>query len=151
MDLGKVDLSRKSEHVVVVPIASLNRATLGALAYARSIGGVVYAINIAQEHELMAKLRRRWEELNTDIILITEYSPYRTILTPLIDYIAKIADATKSDEKITVIVPQFMTDEPLGNFLHNHTGFILRETLLKNNKIIVATYPYWLHDENEKK
>ena len=52
------------------------------------------------------------------------------------------------DEKITVIVPQFVTHERLGEVLHNHTSFFIRETLLKNDNIIVSTFPYHLVDED---
>ncbi|MBP1736479.1 MAG: amino acid permease [Oscillospiraceae bacterium] len=147
IDLSKVNLRKKYEHIVIVPIASLNKATLGALEYAQSIGGLVFALNVSPDLESMEKLKKRWAELDTDIMLIAKYSPYRAVVTPLLNYISLIAASTEEGERVTVIVPQFMTDERWGNILHNHTGFFIRETLLKNDKVIVATYPYHLTDE----
>lgn len=146
LDLSKLDLRRnEKEHTVIVPIASLNKAVIGALQYAQSIGGQVYALNVSPDLESIEKLKTRWKELDTDIILITQYSPYRAVVNPLIKYISSIAaEKTEGGEKVTVVVPQFITHERWGNLLHNHTGFILHEALLQNDKVVVATYPYHL-------
>ncbi|OPJ65368.1 APC family permease [Clostridium chromiireducens] len=147
IDLKKVNLRRKYTHIVVVPIASLNRATIGALEYAQSISENVIALNISTDKEAMEKLKQRWSELDTDILLVTRYSPFRAVVTPLLKNIELIANSAAKNEKITVIVPQFVTNERFGEVLHNHTSFFIRETLLKNDNIIVSTFPYHLVDE----
>jgi len=148
IELNKIDLSKKKhEHIVIVPIASLNKAVIGALQYAQSIGGLVFALNVSTDKECMEKLKARWNELDTDIILLAEYSPYREVVNPIVKYIDLIASATEENEKVTVIVPQFITHERWGNILHNHTGFILHEALLQNDKVVVATYPYHLNND----
>ena len=146
VNLSELNLRRNDkEHTVIVPIASLNKAVLGALQYAQSIGGQVYALNVSTDKESMDKLQKRWSELDTDVILISKYSPYRAIINPLVKYIAAIADEKAlGDDKVTVVVPQFITHGHWGNILHNHTGFILHETLLQNDKVVVSTYPYHL-------
>jgi len=151
LNLRKVDFKIKYTHIVVVPIASLNKATIGALQYAQSISDNVIALNISPDREAMEKLKTKWSELDTDILLVTKYSPYRAVVTPLIRNIELIANSTADNEKITVIVPQFVTHERFGEVLHNHTSFVIRETLLKNDNIIVSTYPYHLIDEDISK
>jgi hypothetical protein len=148
LKLSKVNFKIKYKHIVIVPIASLNKATIGALQYAQSIGKEVIALNISPDMESMAKLKKRWSELDTDIQLVSHYSPYRAVVTPLLKNIVKILDETKEDEKVTVIVPQFVTHERWGEVLHNHTSFFIRETLLRNKDVVVATYPYHLLDED---
>lgn len=86
--------------------------------------------------------------LDTDIRLITKYSPYRVVVTLILKYIDQLSQAAGENEKITVILPEFETHEWWGSFLHNHTGFFLRETLLRKNNIIVSTFPYHLTDED---
>lgn len=147
LNLKKVDFKIKYTHIVVVPIASLNKATIGALQYAQSVSDNVIAINISTDREVMEKLKVRWNELDTDIILVSKYSPFRTIVTPLLKNIELIANSAAKNEKITVIVPQFITNERFGEVLHNHTSFIIREALLKNDNIIVSTFPYHLINE----
>lgn len=151
LNLKKIDLKIKYTHIVVVPIASLNKATIGALQYAQSISDNVIALNISPDKEAMEKLKIRWNELDTDILLVAKYSPYRAVVTPLLKSIELIANSTADNEKITVIVPQFVTHERFGEVLHNHTSFFIRETLLKNDNIIVSTYPYHLVDEDISK
>ncbi|KZL89656.1 APC family permease [Clostridium magnum] len=148
LNLKKVDLRRKYTHIVVVPIASLNKATIGALQYAQSISDNVIALNISTDMEAMEKLKNRWNELDTDILLVAKYSPFRAVVTPLLKYIVQISDAAGENEKVTVIVPEFVTHEHWGEVLHNHTSFFIRETLLRNNNIIVSTFPYHLADED---
>ncbi|QIB70666.1 APC family permease [Aminipila butyrica] len=148
--LNKVDFKLHYEHIIVVPIASLNKASIGALQYAHSLSGRVIALNISPDTEAMEKLKRRWNQLNTDMELISKYSPYRAVVTPLLENIYQIADEAGDKEKLTVIVPQFMTKEPWSGLLHNHTGLFIRESLLKKGNIIVATYPYNLDQEEDE-
>ena len=149
--LNNVDFRIKYTHIVVVPIASLNKATIGALQYAQSISDNVIAINISTDKEAMERLKQRWDELDTDIILVSKYSPYRAVVNPLLHNIEIIANSTTGDEKVTVIVPQFVTKVKYGEALHNHTSFFIRETLLKKDNIIVSTFPYHLIDEDSSK
>lgn len=149
LKLEKVDFRIKYNHTIIVPIASLNKATIGALQYAQSLSENVIALNISPDTETMEKLKLKWSELDTDILLVTEYSPYRAVVTPLLKNITQIAEAAGESEKVTVIVPQFVTHERFGEFLHNHTSFFIRETLLRNNNIVVSTFPYHLADDEE--
>ncbi|GKU27026.1 APC family permease [Clostridium folliculivorans] len=144
VNLKTINMKRKYTHIVVVPIASLNKASISTLQYAQSLSENVIALNISPDQEAIDKLKHRWNELDTDIILVSRYSPYRAIINPLIENIQLIADAAGEDEKITVILPEFISHEKRGEVLHNHTSLILRETLLRNHNIVVSTYPYHL-------
>lgn len=148
-DIEKVDLMEKFNHIIIVPISSVNRATLYTLQYARSITPDVIALNVSPDKESMEKLKLKWNELNSDMLLVSKYSPYREIVAPIIKYIGAIAEAAGPTEKITVILPQFMTDERGDALLHNHTSFLLKEALLKYNNLVVATFPYHLKYGNK--
>lgn len=148
-DILNAELDKQFVHIMIVPIASLNKATLKALQYARSITPDVIAINISTDKELLEKLKKKWSTLNTDILLISKYSPYRAVVTPLLSFIADIVKYSGENEKITVLLPQFVTPEWWGQLLHNHTSFFLRETLLKNKNVVISSYPYHLPDEEE--
>lgn len=146
-DILNVELDKQFTHICIIPIASLNKATLDALQYARSITPNVIALNVSIDKEAIEKLRTKWDALNTDILLVTKYSPYRRVVAPLLGYIKIIADAASEDERVTIILPQFITNKWWGNLLHNHTGFFLRENLLNNKNVVVSTYPYHLNDK----
>lgn len=147
-DLADIKLDKDFKHVMIVPIASINKAALNALQYARSITPDVIAINISTSRQLMEKIKERWDELNTDIMLIARYSPYRTVITPLLKYIDDIASAADENERITVLLPQFIIHEWWGNILHNKTSFFIRESLLRHENVIISTYPY--HIDNDR-
>ncbi len=147
-DLKDYNLNKPFTQIIVVPIASLNKAALATLQYARSLSSYVIALNVSTDNKEIDKLKNRWAKLDTDILLVSKYSTYRTVVTPLLGYINQIANATSETEKITVMIPQFITHEGLGEFLHNHTGFIIRESLLRNKNVIVSTYPYHLEDND---
>ncbi len=146
-DYKAADLQKKFTHLAVVPIASLNKASLSALQYAKSVTDNVIALNISISKEQMEKLKASWSELDTDIVLVSKYSPYRHIVTPLLQSIDDIASRASDDEKITVVLPQFITHKWWGNLLHNNTGIFLRESILRNKNVIVSTYPYHLDDD----
>ncbi|AKA70900.1 APC family permease [Clostridium scatologenes] len=146
-DLENTSLGKKFTHIVIVPIASLNKASLSALQYARSITDDVIALSVSANKDELEKLKIKWNELNTDILLISKYSTYRQVITPLLQYLDTIADAASDTEKITVLMPQFVTHTWWGNLLHNHTGFFIRENLLRKSNIIISTYPYHLNDD----
>jgi amino acid transporter len=131
-------------HIMIVPLASINKAALSALQYARSITPHVIALNVSTDKEELEKFKVRWDELNTDILLVAKYSPYRAVVTPLLKYINDITNASGENEKITVLLPQFIVDEWWGEILHNHTSFLLREALLHNKDVVISTYPYHL-------
>ncbi|MDF2505714.1 APC family permease [Clostridium sp.] len=153
-ELINANIDKEFTHIFVIPIQSLNKASLNALQYARSITPNVIAISIYTDKVQADKLQNKWKELNTDILLVSKYSPYRAIVTPLISYIDIIAKAAGKDEKITLLLSQFMVDEWWGSLLHNHTSFLLRETILHNENITVATCPYHFNDKysaNENK
>ncbi|OPJ60855.1 APC family permease [Clostridium oryzae] len=141
-ELPEIKLNTEYNHVVVVPIASINKATVNALKYARSISPDVIALNVSPDKDAIEKLEKRWHKMDTDILLVSKYSSYRAIVGPLISYIGAIVKASSDSEKITVVLPEFITHQWLGGLLHNHTGFVLREALLKYNNVVIATYPY---------
>jgi amino acid transporter len=147
--LKEIDFKIKYDHLMIVPLVSLNKATIGALQYAQSVSENVIALNISTDKESLQRLRDRWELLDTDIKLVTNYSPYRAVVTPIINYIDQISKATGENEKVTVILPEFESHEWWGSFLHNHTGFFLRETLLRKSNIIVSTFPYHLTEADK--
>ncbi len=148
-ELLKSQLDRKFTHIMIVPIESLNKGALNALQYARSITPDVIALNVSTSKEAMEKLQTRWKELNTDILLVSKYSPYRAVVTPLIKYISDIVEAAGENEKITVVLPEFIVHEWWGEILHNHTSFFIRETLLRNENVVIATHPYHLAEDEE--
>ena len=58
-DIKNINFEAKYNHLIVVPIASLNKAALGALQYARSLTPDVIALNVSTDKEALEKLKAR--------------------------------------------------------------------------------------------
>ena len=147
-DLEKADIDHAAYHNrVIVPLASINRASIRALKYAQTISDHIIAFNVSIDQESGEKLKRKYGLLHTKIPLYVKYSPYRTIVEPLLEFIeSEEYNYTKGD-MITVVLPEFEVKRRWQRFLHNGTGRFVAGQLLKYKHIVVARMPLQLKDE----
>lgn len=144
-ELAEIDIDEdKYVNHVIVPIASINKASIRALRYAKTISDKVTAFHVSIDEEDSEKMRKRWALLNTDIKLYIRYSPYRKIIEPLLELIESEEHEYKKGDMITVVLPKFSVSSLWHNLLHNHTRFFLENKLLKYKHIVVATMPLQL-------
>ncbi len=142
------EISEHQDRHIIVPLASLNRASFKALAYAKCLAGYnsIRAFHVALDEETAEKLRRKWTEFGLDIPLIIRVSPYRDTITPLMDYIESEEDAFRQDDLITVVIPQFVVKKWWHNLLHNQTGFFIKNRLMHDPRVAVITVSYYLKE-----
>jgi len=136
-------LPRRS--VAVVPIASLNRASLTALAYARVIADDVTAVHVATEPETGQTLQQRWRETVLTIPLVIVDSPYRELLGPLVAVIEKL-HREKGGPLVTVVIPEFVPVHWWERLLHTQTAWRLRRALAQIPDVVITMVPYHLRD-----
>jgi amino acid transporter len=150
-ELEAIDLSKDTyRNHVIVPIESVNKASIRALRYAKTISNNIVAFNVAIDEESEHRTRERWQKLNTNIPLIIKYSPYRKVIEPLLEFIDSYEDHnyTKGD-MITVILAQFAVRTWWHIFLHNQSRIFLQRDLLTHKHIVVATMPLQLKKDND--
>jgi amino acid transporter len=125
---------------VVVPVAHLNRAAAEALVYARTITDDVRAVHIASEEDGGAAFERRWREWSRDEIpLQLVASPYREVVSPLLDLITDLtADGTNP---VTVVVPTVVPAHFWQAPLHNQLEYVLNFTLQTKPGIEIKAVP----------
>lgn len=132
-------------NVVIVPIGDVNRCSLQALRYAKRLSNDVRAVTIVTETGSFERFKLRWDRFPdiTEGIKVEaiEYD-YRDILTPLVEYIEKVNNVEFPEQVITVVVPEFVSDNIMENFLHNQTANILRTRLQVNQDIVIIDVPY---------
>jgi hypothetical protein len=75
-------------------------------------------------------------------------SPYRLFLEPLIEYIAEIARQRQPGETITIVVPEFISDNLLTAALHTNTANLLRSQLKHQHGVVITNVPYHVHESN---
>jgi amino acid transporter len=143
---------RTFRHTFIVPVASLNKPTLDALDYARSLSPHVIAVHIVEgeDPEETERFMEQWRKYmgNTDIQLAVIESPYRSFLGPLLAYIDAI-DRQDPGDTITIILPEAVPTRPWEYFLHAQTALRLKAALLFRPNTVLADMPYLLGTAEE--
>jgi amino acid transporter len=133
-------------HRILVPIGDVNRASLQALAYARSLTPDVRAVHVVTEGpEEVERLRGRWERCGLDIPLVILESPFRATVGPLLAYIDSYRKS-HPNTTITVLLPEFVPAHWWEHILHNQSALRLKAALFFRPGTVVTSVPYHLQD-----
>ena len=138
---GEQLLPARLPPVVVVPVGRLDRPTLAALSFARSISPEVTAVHVADSREEAAAFRAQWDAFGLDTPLVIIESPYRRLVEPLLAYIDAV-DRQDRRRPITVVLPEFVPRHWWEYLLHNLTAWRLKLRLFARPDTIVVDVPY---------
>lgn len=133
---------------VIVPIESINKSSVRALRYAKTISDRVTAFTVCIDSASAEKIKERYSLLNMDIPLIIKYSPYRKVVDPLLKFIQSAEYDYQKGDMITVILPQFAVKKWWHKLLHNHSRVYIERELLKHKHIVVSVMPLQLKDDD---
>lgn len=148
-ELATIDIARDVyRNRVIVPIESINKASIRALRYARTISENVIAFNVSTDEEQARKLREKYSLVKTDVPLIIKYSPFRRVVEPLLRFIESAEYDYQKGDIITVILPQFVVRAWWNKILHNRTRVFIERQLLKHKHIVVSTMPLQMKDDD---
>ncbi|MFD1178379.1 APC family permease [Paenibacillus puldeungensis] len=133
-------------NVIIVPVAGITHVVENSLNYAKSLSPhQIIAVHIPFEREDEAIFEQKWGNWQPGIRLVTLYSPYRSIVQPLLKFVDIVQNkANESNYQVTVIIPQFIPKKGWHNILHNQSSLLIRAHLLYRKNVIVATVPYHL-------
>jgi amino acid transporter len=129
-------------HRVIIPISAVHQGTLEALDYALSLTDDVTAVHISIDAVQTEKLRNKWNWWGKGVRLVVIESPYRTFLEPFLDYVSELCAILQPNERLTIVVPQFIPRHWWHNLLHTQTAFWLRFILLNKRGIVITEVPY---------
>ncbi|GMA51541.1 APC family permease [Alicyclobacillus contaminans] len=135
--------------ITIVPIASVNKASVNALRYAASNFKNVIAVTVvtsdseAEMRRMTDKIEQDWARLQTDIRLIVIHSQYRAVAKRLQRFVQYELNRYRP-ENITIVIPQFITHKWWHKLLHNKTGGLLMAWLVLNQSVKVVAVPYRL-------
>jgi amino acid transporter len=133
-------------HTVIVPVSGIHQGSLSALHYARILSDDVTAVHVSIDPTEADKVRKKWETWGEGTRMVMLDSPYRLFLEPLLEYITEIADQRQPGETITIVVPEFVSDNRLSAFLHTNTADLLRSQLKHQHGIVITNVPYHVHE-----
>jgi amino acid transporter len=132
---------QRHTHCVVVLVGSLNKGTLDALHYAKSLApDRLIAISVVADEAEQEELNRQWMERGLMMELHTIYSPYRELTQPVLDYLDEL-DAENADDLITVVIPEYVVTTWYTQALHNQSAFALKARLLFRPHTVVTSVP----------
>ncbi|MBW4507530.1 MAG: APC family permease [Scytonematopsis contorta HA4267-MV1] len=131
-------------HPAVVLVGQLNRGTVQALDYARSIADDIVAVHVDIGSTDRERLQEKWQQLESDIPLKILESPYRSLIEPLLDFVTRYEAQQHSGVFTTVIIPVFVTRNWWDGLLHNQTTFFLKNALRATKSRVVTTVRYYL-------
>jgi amino acid transporter len=132
------------KNLIIVPISGLSKVVAASLRYSKAMGGDVIALYIYSAEEEREKFETKWKSLNIDVTLHVLYSPYRSIVQPILGYVSELEMQKTIYNYITIVIPEFEPAKLWHRFLHNQTGWILRTLLILRENVIVSTLPYHL-------
>ncbi len=132
-------------HLILVAVASLDLASMRALAYAASLQQPVLVLHVSPAEEEGERFREYWRTWGDHLPLEVVVSPYRAIVAPMVNYIESLHDL-RPELTLTVILPELVVRHWWHRALHNRTAPRLRRALRPLPKIVVTTVPFHLPD-----
>jgi amino acid transporter len=134
--------SQTTRHRVIMPVSGVHQGTVIALRYARILSDDVTAVHVVIDSEEADKIGRKWKKYGEGVRLVMLNSPYRLLIEPLLQYINEIAQQRQSGETMTIVVPEFVSNNRLTSALHMNTAALLRSQLKRQPGIIIIDVPY---------
>jgi amino acid transporter len=130
-------------HLTIVPVASLDRAAMRALAYAVSLHQPVLALHISPGEDEAQRFRSYWREWGDHLPLEIVVSDYRATVAPMIHYIETLHHQ-RPDLTLTVILPELVVPHWWQRLLHHRIAPRLKRALESLPKVVVTTVPFHL-------
>ncbi|MBE3556881.1 MAG: APC family permease [Firmicutes bacterium] len=145
-------LKRPQPHQVltIVFASGIHRVLLESLSFAQSLGTETIVVYIGFDEASIEEMERKWKEWGNPCRLVTLYSEYRSLVGPVARFLQRMEQWEHRPDAVHVIIPQLIPTKPWQYLLHNHTGLILSNWLLRHRDVVVTTVPYHLGETPRK-
>ncbi|MGB3676247.1 MAG: amino acid permease, partial [Candidatus Nanopelagicales bacterium] len=142
VDLNYQAYNRLHNHVIVL-VKNIDRRLIRALQYAKTLrADEVEALFVdLTGGDMVATMRERWNEAGFGIKLTVIESPYREVISPVIEYVRTFPRPTK-DDIVTVIIPEYAPMNAADAMLHDQTSFWIKQQLFGEEGVIAVDVPY---------
>jgi amino acid transporter len=142
-----------NEPLIIIPLDRWSRLSEKALRFAMKLSSEVQAVHVDAE-DSYEEVRQMWQynvsepfhrvgRVAPQLVLLN--SPYRFVLTPLVDYVLKV-ETEVPHRQIAVLVPEVVVKHWWQAPLHNQRAQMLKLLLLMrgNQRIMVINIPWYL-------
>jgi len=128
----------------IVLVAQMHRPALHALAYAKAARHTTLkAVTVKVDRGASLALQKRWAQMNLGAPLVVLDSPYRDLVSPVLDYVKSLHRASPR-EAVFVYVPEYIVGRWWEQLLHNRNTARLRAQLLNVPNVVVSAVPWML-------
>ncbi|PYM86080.1 MAG: amino acid permease [Candidatus Rokuibacteriota bacterium] len=132
-------------HTVLVPIGDVHRGVVAAVQYAKLLSPEAKAVYVETDPVATRALEEKWIKWGMGVPLVILTSPYRSVLTPLLEYIDHLQEEQGEVRRVvTVVLPEFIPHRWWQHLLHNQTALLIKGALLFRKDVIVTDVPYHL-------
>lgn len=140
---GRATALPSATHGIVL-VAQLHRPALRALAYAKAARhSTLKAVSVQIDRGASSALEKRWTQLDVGVPLVVLDSPYRDLVSPMLDYVKNVHLASPRDV-VVVYVPEYIVGRWWEQLLHNRSTARLRAQLLQVPNVVVSAVPWKL-------
>ncbi len=133
---------------VVLPISGVHRGVIKALEFACSISEQVTAVYIEIDPGAADAVREQWEKWGQHVPLVVLASPYRSVVSVLLDYLEQTDSDHNDGQKAILVLPEFIPAHWWENFLHNQTAWMIKLAMLyqrrRGSGRVVVDVPFHL-------
>jgi hypothetical protein len=151
-----LDVGERRPPLAVVPIRRWDKVARKALTFALEFAPEVVAAQVLADDDPEYDLSERWPALvelpvrqsgNRPPKLVVIRSPYRRVLTPLLQFVSDLAKA-RPDQQVAVVVPELVEPRWYSVLWHRHFSQVLRTLLLYRGgpQVVVVSTPWYLRD-----
>ncbi|MBI2200118.1 MAG: APC family permease [Candidatus Rokubacteria bacterium] len=131
------------QHTVLVLVGDLHKGVIQALQYAQTLSASAKAVYVEMDPEKTRRLEEKWGKWGCGLPLVVLTSPYRSLLTPFLEYLDHLL-AHGENHIVTIIIPEFIPVKWWQHLLHNQTALLIKGALLFRKNVVVADVPYHL-------
>jgi hypothetical protein len=145
-------LSTDMRHYVVIPVGDVDRRSVQAAAYARTLTAGssavdrIEAVYVTDDRSSGEELRTTWDNLNTGVPMVILDSPYRATSSALLVYLSVVQKREPPHTFVTILLPEILPTRWWHPFIHNYLAWRLKWLLLFRRGIAVTSVPYAVPD-----
>lgn len=143
LEIAPEDRVRPARTVTLLLVPRVHRGILHAIAYAKALSEDVRAIHVTIDPKTVAKVKEDWLAHGQDMPLVILESPYRSLVSPIIDYV----DQTLSEDPevfVTVIVPESVPRYAWHRILHTNAAIPLKAALGSRRRVVITNVRHYL-------
>jgi amino acid transporter len=128
---------------VIVPVSSVQDATVRALVYAKSLQpSSIEAIHMATDPEEIPTVVEAWHDRRMDVPLVLVEAPFRDLGPPFLEEVR--SRTARGDTVVTVVLPELVPEHWWQSLLHNQSALFFKRMLLFEPDVVVTSVPFHL-------